>query len=495
MKTQLPQFDQARVLVLGDLMLDRYWHGDTSRISPEAPVPVVLVGQAEERPGGAGNVALNIASLGGKVGLHGLAGDDEACHSLEKILTANGVDSYMTKLPGVATITKLRVLSRHQQLIRLDFEDGFDQGHSEKLVDRYIEALSDTNVVVLSDYGKGTLGRIQELIHQARQAGKPVIIDPKGSDFEKYRGATLITPNMHEFEGVVGHCASDEDLVQKGQALMQQLDLDALLVTRSERGMTLLQKDHAAIHLPTHAKEVFDVTGAGDTVVSVLAAALAAGDNLADATSLSNIAAGIVVSKLGTATVTVDEIRRALREQHEIHRGVMDEDDLLKQINDAKEHGETVVMTNGCFDILHAGHVTYLEQARELGDRLIVAVNDDQSVRRIKGADRPVNTLAKRMRMLAALECVDWVVPFYEDTPTRLICKLQPNVLVKGGDNDPDKIPGGDCVREAGGEVKVLGYVEGVSTTGIIGAIRESEKKTRKPDPSESEAANRIGDE
>lgn len=263
---------------------------------------------------------------------------------------------------------------------------------------------------------------------------------------------------------------------------MENLQLEALLVTRSEKGMTLLQKNMPAIHLPTRAREVFDVTGAGDTVISVLAAALAAGESLADATALSNLAAGIVVSKLGTATASVEEIRRAIRDQHEIRRGMMDEDELLKLINEAKEHGETVVMTNGCFDILHAGHVTYLEQARELGDRLVVAVNDDASVKRLKGPERPVNSMEKRMRMLSALECVDWVVPFYEDTPSRLICRLLPHILVKGGDNDPDKIPGGDCVREAGGEVKVLTYVEGISTTGIIGTIRESEKKTKKPE-------------
>ncbi|MDZ7661027.1 MAG: bifunctional D-glycero-beta-D-manno-heptose-7-phosphate kinase/D-glycero-beta-D-manno-heptose 1-phosphate adenylyltransferase HldE [Thiohalophilus sp.] len=482
MKPQLPQFEQARVLVVGDLMLDRYWHGDTSRISPEAPVPVVRVGQSEERAGGAGNVALNIASLGGGVALHGLTGDDEACASLETILTANGVSCHLTRLPGLATITKLRVLSRHQQLIRLDFEDGFEPQHSDKLLGRYTDSLAQCDIVVLSDYGKGTLGSMQALIQQAREAGKPVIVDPKGHDFGKYRGASVITPNMSEFEGVVGPCRTDEELVQKGQRLIQELALEALLITRSERGMTLLQKEKAAIHLPTHAREVFDVTGAGDTVVSVLAAALAAGDNLAEATALSNIAAGIVVSKLGTATVSVAEIRRAIREQHELPRGVMEEDELLRQINEAKEHGETIVMTNGCFDILHAGHVTYLEQARELGDRLVVAVNDDKSVQRLKGADRPVNSLDKRMRMLAALECVDWVVPFYDDTPTKLICKLLPQLLVKGGDTDPDNIPGSQCVRDAGGEVRLLGYEEGLSTTGIIGAIRESEQKTNKPD-------------
>jgi len=480
MKIELPSLVAANVLVVGDLMLDRYWHGDTSRISPEAPVPVVLVGESEERAGGAGNVALNISALGAKASLLGFTGDDEQCAALEKLLTPVGIGCFFDKLAGAATITKLRVLSRHQQLIRLDFEDGFETQKADNLLKSFQSQLSNAGAVVLSDYGKGTLRQVQEFIQFARKAGKIVLVDPKGSDFEKYRGATLITPNMHEFEGVVGRCEDDEDIVEKGQDLMTSLDLQALLITRSERGMTLLQKDLPAIHLPTRAKEVFDVTGAGDTVISVLAAALAAGESFADATALSNLAAGVVVSKLGTATVSMDELRREIRKQHQIQRGVVEEDALLQMVNESKEHGETVVMTNGCFDILHAGHVAYLEQARELGDRLIVAVNDDDSVKRLKGPERPVNTMEKRMRMLAALQCVDWVVPFYEDTPTRQICKLMPDILVKGGDNDPDKIPGGDCVREAGGEVKVLTYIDGVSTTGIISTIRETEKKIKK---------------
>ena len=482
MKIVLPSLSSANVLVVGDLMLDRYWHGDTSRISPEAPVPVVLVGESEERAGGAGNVALNISALGVKTSLMGFTGDDEPCVALEKLLIPVGIDCLFDKLAGVATITKLRVLSQHQQLIRLDFEDGFETQTADNLLKSFKSKLSNVGAVVLSDYGKGTLRQVQEFIQLARNAGKLVLVDPKGSDFEKYRGATLITPNMHEFEGVVGRCVDDHEIVTKGQDLMTHLELDALLITRSERGMTLLQKDLPAIHLPTHAKEVFDVTGAGDTVISVLAAALAAGESFADATALSNLAAGIVVSKLGTATVSMDELRRAIREQHQIQRGIVDEDALFELVKESKEHGETVVMTNGCFDILHAGHVAYLEQAKELGDRLIVAVNDDDSVKRIKGPERPVNTMEKRMRMLAALECVDWVVPFYEDTPTRQICRLNPDILVKGGDNDPSKIPGGDCVREAGGEVKVLTYIEGVSTTGIISTIRETEKKLKKSD-------------
>jgi len=480
MKIELPSLAAANVLVVGDLMLDRYWHGDTSRISPEAPVPVVKVGESEERAGGAGNVALNISALGAKASLIGFTGDDEPCQALENLLKPVGVDCFFDKLTGAATITKLRVLSRHQQLIRLDFEDGFETQKADNLVKKFKSHLDGVGAVVLSDYGKGTLRQVQEFIQLARKENKIVLVDPKGSDFQKYRGATLITPNMHEFEGVVGHCESDEDIVSKGQELMLSLDLQALLITRSERGMTLLQKDLPAIHLPTRAKEVFDVTGAGDTVISVLATALAAGESFADATMLSNLAAGIVVSKVGTATVNMDELRRAIREQHQIQRGVVEEDALLEMIKESKDHGETVVMTNGCFDILHAGHVAYLEQAKELGDRLVVAVNDDDSVKRLKGPERPVNTMEKRMRMLAALECVDWVVPFYEDTPTRQICRLAPNILVKGGDNDPDKIPGGDCVRESGGEVKVLTYIDGVSTTGIISTIRETETKIKK---------------
>jgi len=468
-------FDAARVLVAGDSMLDRYWHGETSRISPEAPVPVVHVGNAEERAGGAGNVALNVAALGGQATVTGLVGEDEAGASLAKLLGGAQVRCDFEALDSGRTITKLRVISRHQQLIRLDFEDGFSAAESVRVLPRFAAQLDACDVVVLSDYGKGTLAAVQDFIQAARTAGRPVLVDPKGTDFHRYRGATLITPNMHEFEAVVGSCANDEEVVARGEALMRELGLDALLVTRSENGMTLLQQDRAALHLPTQAREVFDVTGAGDTVIATLATALGAGRALEDATALANLAAGVVVSKLGTATASVLELRRAMREQNELVRGIVDEDQLLALMREAREHGEKVVMTNGCFDILHAGHVAYLEQARELGDRLVVAVNTDESVRDLKGPDRPVNTLERRMRMLAALSCVDWVVPFAEDTPTRLICRLAPDVLVKGGDNDPDAIPGGECVREAGGEVKVLTYIEGLSTTGIIDSIRRQD--------------------
>ena len=473
MKIQIPAFERARVLVAGDVMLDRYWHGATSRISPEAPVPVVHVGQSEERAGGAANVALNIAALGAHARLLGITGDDEPAASLEALLAGAGIDCEFQKVAGIPTVTKLRVISRHQQLIRLDFEDGFAATDAAGMLASYRQGLEQCDVVVLSDYGKGTLAQVEEMITLARVAGKPVLVDPKAQDFSRYAGATVITPNMAEFEMVAGPCQDEEALVGKGARLLQQHNLDALLVTRGEHGMTLLRRDAPEFHLPTQAREVFDVTGAGDTVISVLAAALAAGEELPAATALANLAAGIVVGKLGTASVSVPELRRAAHLGQDAGFGEMNEAQLQIAVEDARSHGERIVMTNGCFDILHAGHVAYLAAARRLGDRLIVAVNDDASVQRLKGRGRPVNPLDRRMTVLAALGSVDWVVPFSEDTPERLICEIQPDLLVKGGDYRPEEIAGHDCVRRYGGEVVVLGFEDGCSTSGIIDAIRK----------------------
>jgi D-beta-D-heptose 7-phosphate kinase / D-beta-D-heptose 1-phosphate adenosyltransferase len=472
MKIHIPHFEAARVLVAGDAMLDRYWHGSTSRISPEAPVPVVRVEQAEERPGGAGNVALNIAALGARVSLLAVTGADETAQTLAGQLGAAGVRCLFHRVPGMATVTKLRVLSRHQQLIRLDFEGGIPGFDGSGLLAPFRDALADAHVVVLSDYGKGALGAVQELIKATRAAGLPVLVDPKSRDFGLYRGATLVTPNLAEFEAVAGHCRDEQEIAAKGTALMARYDLDAVLITRGEHGMTLLRRDSAALHLPARAREVYDVTGAGDTVISVLAAALAAGEDLAHATALANLAAGIVVGKLGTATVSVPEIRRALHEDGAVERGVVDAEQLLAAVEQARGRGETLVMTNGCFDILHAGHVAYLQEARRLGERLIVAVNDDDSVRRLKGAGRPINSLDHRMAVLAALQCVDWVVPFGEDTPQDLICRVRPDYLVKGGDYRPEQVAGYDCVTAGGGQVKILAYHAGHSTSRIIERCR-----------------------
>ncbi|MCS3432952.1 bifunctional D-glycero-beta-D-manno-heptose-7-phosphate kinase/D-glycero-beta-D-manno-heptose 1-phosphate adenylyltransferase HldE [Klebsiella sp. BIGb0407] len=472
MKVTLPEYSRAGVMVVGDVMLDRYWYGPTSRISPEAPVPVVKVETIEERPGGAANVAMNIASLGAGSRLVGLTGIDDAARALSQTLAGVNVKCDFVSVPTHPTITKLRVLSRNQQLIRLDFEEGFAGIDPTPLHDRISQALPHIGALVLSDYAKGALESVQQMICLAREANVPVLIDPKGTDFERYRGATLLTPNLAEFEAVVGKCHSEEELVARGMALIADFSLSALLITRSEQGMTLLRPGVEPFNLATQAQEVYDVTGAGDTVIGVLAATLASGHSLEEACYFANAAAGVVVGKLGTSTVSPVELENAVRGRSDTGFGVMSEAELKVAVDAARKRGERVVMTNGVFDILHAGHVSYLANARKLGDRLIVAVNSDASTRRLKGETRPVNPQDQRMVVLAALEAVDWVVLFEEDTPQRLIGEILPDRLVKGGDYTPDQIAGSQEVWANGGEVMVLNFEDGCSTTNIIKKIQ-----------------------
>jgi D-beta-D-heptose 7-phosphate kinase/D-beta-D-heptose 1-phosphate adenosyltransferase len=461
----------AKVLVVGDVMLDRYWSGATARISPEAPVPVVNVFDDDMRPGGAANVAVNVASLGGKVTLIGVVGADDAAAHLSALVSKQGVAvNFLCSLSN-PTMTKLRVVSRNQQLMRLDFERSlFIDGEVDQdaFLDCYRHALVAADVVVLSDYGKGTLRNVAALIAEARQTGKPVLVDPKGNNYAPYTGATLITPNMPEFEAVVGKCSDESDIVAKGEMLRQKLELRGLLITRSEHGMTLLQENAAPLHLRTEAREVFDVTGAGDTVIATIGVALAAGKDLVLACKWSNLVAGIVVGKFGTATVSPAELAHAANTRRGLDASVMSEPILLAKVEEAKRQGKRIIFTNGCFDILHVGHIRYLEAAKNLGDILIVAVNDDESVRRLKGSTRPVNHCADRMRVLAGLKSVDWVVQFVEDTPERLIKAVQPDVLAKGGDYRIEDIVGYDTVKGRGGQVIALDFHDGYSTTGII---------------------------
>jgi len=477
MKLEYPRFDKARVLVVGDLMLDRYWYGGTSRISPEAPVPVVKINNTEDRIGGAGNVALNIASLGAAASIVAVVGRDEAADSLANKLESAGIRAEFQRAQTHPTITKLRVISRSQQLLRMDFEEPFAEQDTGEIVTTAGALLPGMHVLVLSDYGKGVLADPQPLISAAKTQRIPVLVDPKGSDFERYRGATLLTPNLHEFEAIVGECAREQDIADKGLALIERLDLEALLVTRGEQGMTLLRADHPPLHLPARAREVFDVTGAGDTVISVLAASLAAGQELPEAMALANIAAGIVVAKLGTATVSGPELRRAIAQERGSERGVVNLEQLLADVADARAQGEKVVFTNGCFDILHAGHVGYLEQARRQGDRLIVAVNADASVKKLKGEGRPINPVERRMAVLAGLEAVDWVVAFEDETPENLLVAIKPDVLVKGGDYSKENVVGWQIVESYGGEVRPLGFLDDCSTTAIVEKVKANAAK------------------
>lgn len=472
-KLELPRFDRKGVLVVGDVMLDRYWKGPAARISPEAPVPVVKVNHIEERPGGAGNVALNLASLGCPAWLVGATGKDEVACTLQTRLEAAGVCCSFIQHAHRPTITKLRILSQHQQLLRLDFEEAFEL--NADIIDSQVESQMDkAGVLLLSDYGKGMLTNPQHLIRKARARGLSVVVDPKGTNFTRYRGATLLTPNMSEFEAVVGVCANEAELVNKGLALIHELALGALLVTRSEHGMTLLRPGQQELHLPTHAKEVFDVTGAGDTVIATLAAAIAAGEDLPKAAAIANIAAGVVVGKLGTATVSLPELRRGIQKNQGCSdKGVVSKEQLFMAVEEAKAQGERIVFTNGCFDLLHPGHVGYLGQARKQGDRLIVAVNDDASVARLKGAGRPVNSVERRMVVLAGLQSVDWVVAFDEDTPVALLEKIQPDILLKGGDYTLDEVVGHELVRGYGGKVMVLDFLDDCSTTAMVAKIKQ----------------------
>ena len=473
MKLEMPPFQHARLLVIGDVMLDRYWHGSASRVSPEAPVPVVQVTNREDRPGGAGNVALNIAALGSAVRLVGVVGDDETGLELLSRLKAAGVYCDFLQSEEKPTITKLRIISQHQQLIRLDFEKAFEASDIIGLQDKAKSLVDDSQVMVLSDYGKGALHDIIDLIDLGRSRNIPIIVDPKGSDFTKYRGATLITPNLTEFEAVVGGSDNEDELVNKGLRLVRELNLEAILITRGEHGMTLIRPDSPELHLPARAQEVFDVTGAGDTVISVLAASMAAGDGLADATALANLAAGLVVGKLGTAAISGPELRRAMLADQNSGRGVMTAEQLQIVVQDAKAHGEKIIFTNGCFDIIHAGHVGYLAEAKRLGDRLVVAINDDDSAHRLKGPGRPINPVERRMAVLAGLEAVDWVVSFSEDTPEPLLESLQPEVLVKGGDYTMDQVVGGSYVESYGGMVRVLEFLDNCSTSAIMEKMKE----------------------
>ncbi len=468
----IPSYEKARVIVYGDLMLDRYWYGEAARISPEAPVPIVRVNEMEVKPGGAANVALNAAALGCPVTLMGLVGQDPEAHELKTALSQQHIDCQFETVPGYPTVTKLRVLGQNQQLLRMDFERIFENYNDSNIIQHYEQALPQSKAVILSDYAKGALFNANVLIQKARSHGIPVFVDPKTTDFNRYRGATLLTPNLKEFEAVAGFCRNENELIDRAVHLIQQFDFDAMLITRGKHGMILIHRNGQYEDYPARASEVYDVTGAGDTVIAVLAASVAAGATLPEAVNLANFAAGLTVRKLGAATISISELRRELQRANDSHVGILSEEELLVTVADARAHGERIVMTNGCFDLLHAGHVDYLEKARALGDRLIVAVNSNESVARLKGAERPLNPLVARMEVLAALRSVDWVVPFSEDTPTRLISQVLPDILVKGSDYQIKDIAGSAAVINNGGEVVTIPLKQGLSTTALIEKIR-----------------------
>lgn len=462
----LPSLRNLHAVVVGDLMLDRYWQGEARRISPEAPVPVVAVSDVEDRPGGAANVALNVASLGARCTLLGCIGKDAEGAALRSILEAAGVVCDFVEIDRWATTLKLRVVSQQQQLLRNDFEAPVPAEAAHELAAKASAHLADAAVLIIADYDKGAVADPAALIQAANATGTPSVVDPKFKPLSSYASASLLKPNRQEFAAAEGQFGDVDALADAAQSLCRAHGFGAMVVTAGADGMTIVEGSHTH-HLPARQVEVYDVTGAGDTAAAVLGVALGAGLPVLDCARLANVAASLAVAKSGTAAVSGPEVALAAA-QESADGGVLSADQLALAIAASRQAGERIVFTNGCFDILHAGHVAYLEQARGLGDRLIVAVNSDASVARIKGPERPVNALARRMQVLAGLKSVDWVVSFDEDTPEPLLDRFRPDVLVKGGDYERHQVVGADLVASYGGEVQVLDRVEDCSTTAIL---------------------------
>ncbi len=475
-------FSRLTVLCVGDVMLDRFRHGDIERISPEAPVPVIRLRETREMAGGAGNVASNVASLGGTAILVGLVGTDRRGERLRALLDRQkGIAPALAVSAGRPTICKTRFVAGRQQVVRADEESAAPlDGAEEDAVIAALEAnLAPADAIVLSDYGKGLLTPrvVAHAVAAARARNVPVFVDPKTRDFARYRGATCITPNLRELREAAGApVASEAEIEAAGRALLAAAEAEAILVTRSEKGMLLVERDRPAVAVSARAREVFDVSGAGDTVIAALALARADGRTLAQAMHIANAAAGVVVSKLGTATANIGEVLHELAAGDESVAppvpGLQPRERAREIVAHWKAQGLSVGFTNGCFDILHPGHVALLAAARRECDRLVVALNTDASVQRLKGPTRPVNALEQRAQVMAAIRYVDCVVAFGEDTPYELIADLRPDVLVKGADYTVATVVGADLVQSAGGRVVLAELVPGQSTTGIIARMR-----------------------
>jgi D-beta-D-heptose 7-phosphate kinase/D-beta-D-heptose 1-phosphate adenosyltransferase len=467
-------FAEFRILVIGDVMLDRSIWGHVDRISPEAPVPVLRSVRTTSAPGGAANVAMNLAGLGVTVAQAGFWGNDGEMRELKEALAVTGVDVSGMIISGHSTISKTRIVSRNQQLLRLDVESAgpHTEAEDQALLERSLALVQGVDAVILSDYAKGALSAslCQAVIASARERGIPVLADPKGQDFSKYAGATTICPNLQEL-GLVTGIAVDRlgELLAAGQQLVGKLGIDYLTVTMSEKGIRIVYPD-SFFHSPTRAREVFDVTGAGDTVIATMAASLGAGLDPETAVNLANIAAGIVVAKTGTAPISRNELVAEFTASTQMKGPdkILELDHLLVRLAEWRANGDRIVFTNGCFDILHVGHITLLEQCREFGDKVVIGVNSDASVKGLKGPTRPVVGERDRARVLAALGSTDAVIIFDEPTPADLIRQVRPDVLVKGGDYSASTIVGAEDVTAWGGRVEIVPTVIGVSTTNTI---------------------------
>jgi D-beta-D-heptose 7-phosphate kinase/D-beta-D-heptose 1-phosphate adenosyltransferase len=477
-------YEKCKILVVGDVMLDRYLWGDVKRISPEAPVPVFHIKRRSIVPGGAGSVVLNVIGLGASVTLLGVIGRDENGTTLKKLLEDPRIESILIEDKSRPTITKTRILSKGQQLLRIDDENTIVLNESLKagIIENAAKEIHHCAAVIFSDYGKGifdTQGLTEALIDVANGLDVPVIVDPKGKNWERYSGAACLTPNTAEFEHAVGApLGEDNALMDAMLTVRSKYRLSNLLVTRGPLGMCLIGEDEEPRFIPSIAREVYDVSGAGDTVIATLAVGIASGQSYRDAAHLANVAAGVVVGKLGTQPISVLELKAAVGMSGErIGASVNQKAHSLAaatvQVQAWKALDQKIVFTNGCFDLLHPGHIHLLNEAKRCGERLIVGLNSDESVRRLKGAKRPILSETDRAAILGALDCVDLVITFDEDTPIELIETLEPDVLVKGSDYRPERVVGKEYVESYGGKVHLVPVVEGYSTTRLAEKVSE----------------------
>ena len=468
----IEDFKDKAVLVVGDIILDKFIYGDVERISPEAPIPVVHVNREEYMPGGAGNTAANIAALGGIVHLVSLVGEDLNAEILKKELEKRKIRYNLVEEPNKETITKIRIVGQKQQVVRVDYETvGYvDKEIEDKILDIIKALFRGVDTVVISDYGKGVITKAlaREIIGMCNAAGKKVIVDPKPQHKEFYKDAFLITPNNKESLEML----REEDVEKRGKELSKELNAN-VLITLGEKGMALFEKGKDVVLLPTEAKEVYDVSGAGDTVVAGIALALAANASLEEAALLANHAAGIVVGKLGTATVSSEEL--ADKFKFEVGK-IKSREEIAKLVFRLKKEGKKIVTTSGFFDLLHFGHIKLLQDAKKLGDVLIVAINTDDSVKRLKGPNRPILTENERAAILSALDSVNYVCLFEEDTPIELLSEIKPHIHVKGADRKLDEIIERETVESFGGKIVLIPIIEGASTTQIIDKILERYK-------------------
>jgi D-beta-D-heptose 7-phosphate kinase / D-beta-D-heptose 1-phosphate adenosyltransferase len=491
MPLDLSRLQNATVLVVGDVMLDRYFWGEVGRISPEAPVPVLHIADKTAVLGGAGNVAANLAGLGCTVHLMGVLGDDDAGREVTEKMARAGIQSLLLANGSRPTITKTRLMAQNQQLLRID-EESPGPPSPELLaasLRRFHDLLPAAGAVILSDYGKGMLtGKIcQKFIKPCRDRGVPVLVDPKGRDWSGYAGASCITPNTAELRLLSGRPLKEEGILYAVAAqARKKYGLEWLLLTRGARGIALFGQENQPLVIPSRAREVFDVSGAGDTVIATLAAGLAAGYGWEASARLANNAAGIVVRKLGTQPVYQDELFRELQyPELESSRKIFSLEDAQAQVAAWKLAGQKIVFTNGCFDLLHVGHIKLLHGAAARGDKLVVGLNSDASVTRLKGSGRPILAQGERATILSALECVHMVIIFEEDTPLKLIEALRPHTLVKGADYRKDTVVGHELLKEWGGQVVLVDLVEGMSTSGIVELVSGEHQPPKKASKSE----------